>query len=136
MHPWPSGPDGGAVFRQQLGDIGTRHDDALVALESIWAEPSLASEISSRYTQADAPLKQLVYVCRSRGADLLIRKIAVRGKPERMQRQVYGFVARIGGAMPIGEPGGAEHAHTLAYEMPQGGAGGARRANANQARPG
>jgi len=44
---------------QQFGDIGTRHDDALINIETVFTQPGLARQVSGRQAFCDAPLKQL-----------------------------------------------------------------------------
>ena len=90
------------ILAQQLGDVGSRHDHALVHVEPEIAEPGLVGQVGGGRALPDAAFKQLPYpvalVFRQRGIEVGFE--FVRWQVQCMKREIDRFIECVSGAMP------------------------------------
>ena len=84
-----------------------RHDDALVDVKGLPGEPGLLQEIGQRHALIDAPCRQLLDALDVRGGSG-VRQIGVERQAEAAQYEPGGLIARIVGAVTVGERSGGE----------------------------
>ena len=94
----------------QLGERRARHDHSLVDLEFESGEPHPAHQVGDGYTAAEPLGEQAEYLFDLRPAWLDRVRYPGIGmvEPERMEDERRSIIPRIGGAVPVGEPGGVE----------------------------
>jgi hypothetical protein len=95
----------GGASPKPLRDEGARHDDALVDVELVGAEPGFADEIGRGLARADALVDQLARRVPSRRVELVIEMRIEIGErqAERVEDEPRGLVERIRGSVAIGE---------------------------------
>ena len=83
------------LFVQQFGDEGTRHDDALVDIETVVAQPGFMGQVGGRQAIFDAALVDV-----EQGVAFAVRQTGVEEGFEPVERQVQGVQHQIGGFVP------------------------------------
>jgi len=97
---------------QKLRDVRARHDDALVDVEAVLAEPRFVREVRGGLARADTLFHErgdARRFSRGQGAPEVACERLER-KAERVQREPRRFVARVGRAVAVGDSGALEPA--------------------------
>ncbi len=107
---------------QQLAEIGAGHDDALVDIEGVGADPGLVGEVGRRLAGGDAPLEDVAHLAALGGDQAGVEPGVelIDGQVQRVQDQVGGLIERIAGAVPVAEAGGVEARHGVAQPIAHG----------------
>lgn len=125
------------IMQQQFGDVGTRHERTFIDVKAMFAQPRFVGKVSSGYALLHAALEKFDYLRGLHGCDHVPGRIMLKRELQRVQCQVDGFVAGVGGAVPIAKSGIREPALATARERADGSGhanGGARGFTASQAR--
>ena len=109
------------VFHEQAGDVRARHDDALVDMEAVVAQPGFVSKIGGRNAFRDAPIDQRGHRFLLGSGEARIEKglQAVWRQVQRMQYQPGRLVVGILRAVAEEQAGGVEAADCPAQHVAQ-----------------